>query len=144
MEVSRVLFRTITATLPEGGVYPAAATDPVDVSRIGWSDFFLEPRLQQVIEAGLANNRDLRVAAANVLQARAQLKVQRADLLPTINASGSANYTNNNMGAAGGTGTGASQAIEVYQATADRQGVRMGKRVSRSVESGGGRIIKKK
>src|SRR3546814_11723614 len=55
---------------------------------------------------------------SNVLQARAQLKVQRADLLPTINASGSANYTNNNMGAAGGTGTGASQDIEVYQATA--------------------------
>src|SRR3546814_14560569 len=72
----------IPATLPQGGVYPAAATDAVDVSRIGWRDFFLDPRLQQVIEAGLANHRDLRVAAAHVLQARAHPTVQRADLLP--------------------------------------------------------------
>ncbi|WP_404477722.1 efflux transporter outer membrane subunit [Novosphingobium sp. BL-52-GroH] len=105
----------IPATLPQGGVYPAAATDAVDVSRIGWRDFFLEPRLRQVIETGLANNRDLRVAAANVLQARAQLKVQRADLLPTVNAAGTATYTNNLTSTGGGTGS--SQDISIYQAT---------------------------
>ena len=32
---------------------------------MGWRDFFLEPGLRQVIETGLANNRDLRIAAAN-------------------------------------------------------------------------------
>src|SRR3546814_12826417 len=67
----------IPATLPQGGVYPAAATDAVDVSRIGSRAFFLDPRLQQVIEAGLAHNRDLRVATANVLPARPQTKVAR-------------------------------------------------------------------
>ncbi|WP_200844830.1 MULTISPECIES: efflux transporter outer membrane subunit [unclassified Novosphingobium] len=112
----------IPAALPQGGVYPAAATDAVDVSRIGWRDFFLDPRLRQVIETGLANNRDLRIAAANVLQARAQLRVQRADLLPTVNATGTGTFTNNLQGAGGagtgvGTGTGSSQDIEIYQAT---------------------------
>ena len=97
-------------TLPEGGTYPAAATDAPDVSKIGWRDFFLDPRLRQVIETGLANNRNLRIAAGNVLQARAQLRVQRADLVPTTAITGSATYTNNLFGAAGGaaggTGTG--------------------------------------
>jgi multidrug efflux system outer membrane protein len=95
------------ATLPEGGVYPAAQTDAPDITRVGWRDFFLEPRLRTVIETGLANNRDLRIAAANVLQARAQLRAQRASLLPTVGVTGSATYTNNVFGAAGGAAGGA-------------------------------------
>jgi multidrug efflux system outer membrane protein len=116
----------IPVALPQGGVYPVAPTDAVDVSRIGWRDFFLDPRLRQVIETGLANNRDLRIAAGNVLQARAQYRVQRSDLLPTINAGGTATYTNNAASAVQGAGTGtggvgstgsASSDIEIYQAT---------------------------
>ncbi len=113
----------VPVALPQGGVYPAAATDAVDVSRIGWQDFFLDPRLRQVIETGLANNRDLRIAAANVLQARAQLKVQRSSLFPTVNAGGTGTFTNNIAGATGGTGgTGAGvvggQDVEIYSVTA--------------------------
>jgi multidrug efflux system outer membrane protein len=113
----------IPVTLPQGGVYPAAPTDAVDVSRIGWRDFFLDTRLRQVIETGLANNRDLRIAAGKVLQARAQYRVQRSDLLPTINAGGTATYTNNaasavqGAGTGVGAGTGTSQDISIYQAT---------------------------
>src|SRR3546814_18332674 len=70
------------ATLPQGGVYPAAPSDAPDITRVGWRDFFLDPRLRQVIDTGLANNRDLRIAAANVLQARAQLRAQRSNLVP--------------------------------------------------------------
>ena len=95
------------ATLPEGGVYPAAATDAPDVTKIGWREFFTDPRLQQVIATALENNRDLRIAAGNVLQARAQYRVQRADLVPTTALTAGATYTNNLAGAAGAaTGTG--------------------------------------
>ena len=93
----------IPASLPQGGVYPAAATDARDVSRIGWRDFFVDERLRRVIQQGLDNNQDLALAAANVLQARAQYRVQRADLVPSTVASGSATYTNNVFGAAGAT-----------------------------------------
>ena len=96
----------IPVALPDGGIYPAAATDAPDITQVGWRDFFLDPRLRQVIETGLANNRDLRIAAGNVLQARALLRVQRSDLLPTAAVTGSASYTNNVVGAAGSTGTG--------------------------------------
>ena len=104
----------VPAALPQGGVYPAAATDAPDVTKIGWRDFFTDARLRDTIALGLENNRDLRVAAANVLQARAQYRIQRADLVPQTSLSGSATYTNNIQGAAstlggaasGGTGTG--------------------------------------
>ncbi|MGC2459864.1 MAG: efflux transporter outer membrane subunit [Steroidobacteraceae bacterium] len=55
---------------------------------IGWRDFFADSRLQQLIAQALANNRDLRVAVLNIEVARAQYRVQRANLLPAINASG--------------------------------------------------------
>lgn len=95
------------ATLPQGGVYPTALTDAPDITRVGWRDFFLEPRLRAVIETGIVNNRDLRIAAANVLQARAQLRTQRASLVPTTGLTGSATYTNNVFGAAGAAAGGA-------------------------------------
>ena len=90
---------------------PAAATDAPDVTRIGWRSFFPDARLADVIAAGLANNRDLRIAAANVLEARARYRVQRADLVPTVGVSASATYTNTPSGigtgsAATGTGVG--------------------------------------
>jgi len=79
------------ATLPSGGIYPVANAT-TNASDIAWQDFFVDPALRQVIGEGLANNRDLRVALANVQQARAQYRVQRADLLPTIGASAGATY----------------------------------------------------
>jgi outer membrane protein, multidrug efflux system len=56
---------------------------------IGWRDFFADARLQQLIGQALANNRDLRVAVLNIQLARAQYRVQRSNLLPAVNASGS-------------------------------------------------------
>ena len=95
---------TVPVALPQGGAYPAAATDARDITKVGWRDFFLDDRLRQVIQRGLDNNQDLALAAANVLQARAQYRVQRADLVPSTVVSGSATYTNNPIGASGATG----------------------------------------
>ena len=86
----------VPATLPQGGIYPPAASDAPDVTKIGWRDFFTDERLRQVIANGLDNNRDLRVAAANVLAARAQYRVQRSEQLPTINATASADFEHSN------------------------------------------------
>jgi len=52
----------------------------------GWRRMFGDPRLQALIALALANNRDLRVAALNVEVARAQYRIQRAGLLPTVDA----------------------------------------------------------
>ncbi len=78
---------------PQGPAYAAddgqAAIVPADTA---WRDFFTDARLARVIEGALANNRDLRVALANVAQAQSQYRTQRADLFPTLGASGGATY----------------------------------------------------
>jgi outer membrane protein, multidrug efflux system len=60
-----------------------------DLSEVNWQDYFVNPQLQKLIELALKNNRDLRIAALNIEKVRAQYQIKRADLLPTINASGS-------------------------------------------------------
>jgi multidrug efflux system outer membrane protein len=64
-----------------------AATNAV--ADIGWREFFQDPRLQQLIGLALTNNRDLRVATLNVEVAQAQYRIQRADLYPQIDGTGS-------------------------------------------------------
>lgn len=81
----------VPAALPTGPAYPAPGSGGA-WAEIGWSDFFADPRLKQVIGAALANNRDLRVAVANIASARAQYRIQRSELVPQILAGGDANY----------------------------------------------------
>ncbi|MFJ3055198.1 efflux transporter outer membrane subunit [Herbaspirillum sp. NPDC087042] len=70
------------------GVTPAAGAS-TDADQLGWRQFFLDTRLQQVIASALENNRDLRVAALNIEKARAQYRITDADRYPAISATGS-------------------------------------------------------
>src|SRR6187431_1931709 len=54
---------------------------------IAWQKFFTDPRLRKLVETALANNRDLRIAALNVEQARAQYGISRAELFPSVSGS---------------------------------------------------------
>jgi len=56
---------------------------------IGWRSMFRSPKLQSLIEASLANNRDLSIATLTIEAARNTYRIQRSNLLPSINASGS-------------------------------------------------------
>jgi multidrug efflux system outer membrane protein len=73
---------------PDPAAAPLAAAQGPTAADIGWREFFPDPQLQQLIALALANNRDLRVAALNVESAQAQYRIQRADLFPTVAASG--------------------------------------------------------
>jgi len=76
---------------PVAATYPAGASQQSEGSTaaIGWRNFFPDPRLRALIAAALDNNRDLRIAALRIEQARAQYDIQRADLLPSVNATAS-------------------------------------------------------
>jgi len=76
---------------PQGAAYKNAQAAPgaVTVSKLSWKKFFADKQLQKIIEMALNNNRDLRLAALNVERARALYGIQRAELLPTVNAVGS-------------------------------------------------------
>jgi multidrug efflux system outer membrane protein len=53
---------------------------------ITYRDIFREPRLQSLIERALANNQNVAISLANVEAARAQYRVQRSQIFPTIGA----------------------------------------------------------
>jgi multidrug efflux system outer membrane protein len=64
----------------------AAGVSAVPAADLAWQAFFRDPRLQQLVNLALRNNRDLRIAVLNVEQARAQFQIRRADQLPTVGA----------------------------------------------------------
>ncbi|RVT89103.1 efflux transporter outer membrane subunit [Sphingomonas crocodyli] len=109
-----------------------AGTDAVQPADLAWRDFFVDDRLRQLIALALDNNRDLRIALANVEQARAQFRVQQADIFPTIGTTGTATYQKSPAGLAGlgggaggigggigagaGAAAGGSTRFDIYQA----------------------------
>ena len=76
-----------TATAPDANAAPREAV------KTHWRHFFTDPRLQALITQALEQNRDLRVAAARVEEARATWGIVRADRLPTVNLLGQASVT---------------------------------------------------
>ena len=94
----------VAPAYPSGTAYEApAVTNTPAAADIGWRDFLSDPRLQRLVEIALANNRDLRVAALNVEEARAQWRIQRAAQLPQVGlqAAGSASHTPASLSASG-------------------------------------------
>ena len=80
---------TTPGTAPgAAGVATQASQAPQAAADIGWREFFTDPNLEELIAQALANNRDLRVAVLNVEKARAQYRIQRADRVPSIEATG--------------------------------------------------------
>ncbi len=92
---------------------PAYAT-PLDegVPSLSWRTLFRDRALQGVIDQALVNNRDLRIAAANVASARAQYRVQRADQFPRIGAQGGVSLADN--ASSSGNSSGGNGARTVY------------------------------
>ena len=72
------------APIPSGYPETTATSEQTTAATVPWQDYFAEPRLRQLIEAALANNRDLRVAALNIEQTRAAFQVRRADRYPGV------------------------------------------------------------
>src|SRR5512143_3618966 len=106
----------VPAGWPSGPAYkgtPSAPGAPV-ADELRWREFFTDERLQEVIETALQNNRDLRIAALNVERARGLYRIQRAELLPTVD--GVARYTKDRVP---GEFSGTSRSVTVEQYKAD-------------------------
>jgi len=72
---------------PTGRAYEAShGAGELAATEIGWRDFLADPRLQQLVEIALTNNRDLRIALLNVELLRAAFRIQAAELYPQIGA----------------------------------------------------------
>jgi outer membrane protein, multidrug efflux system len=82
---------TIPVSWPVGDPYLAQAE--VGLPVLTYQQVFQDPRLQKLIGQALANNRNLMAVASNIAAAREQFRIQRAQQLPTVNASASATVT---------------------------------------------------
>lgn len=94
---------------PVGDAYLAQSEGSLPI--LSYEQVFTDPRLQTLVEQALANNRDLRVAAANVEAARAQVRTTRGAQFPEIGVNAGATYrgfgrTGIPVGVGGGTGGG--------------------------------------
>ncbi len=76
----------------------AMALEPTTSSAVSigdqaWWDVFQDDQLQELIRTALEQNLDLRIAAARMLEAQAQLGITRADQFPTVDAGAGASRT---------------------------------------------------
>ena len=78
--------------LPVQTAFPdaPAAAQSASAADLPWRDVVIEPRLQSLVALALRENRDLRVAVADIQRARALYRIQRAELAPAIDAVGQA------------------------------------------------------
>jgi len=78
----------VRPSLPVPGQYALNPGDDASVASLGWRDYFRDAPLQALIEAALADNRDIRIASARVAEARASWRIEGAALYPELNAVG--------------------------------------------------------
>jgi multidrug efflux system outer membrane protein len=101
--------------LPVPQNYALASGDSgVKAAELHWQQFFSNPKLQQLIELSLANNKDLQIAALNVQRVRALYQIEDSALYPSLdlNASGTRQRLPADL-----TGTGNAQINQQYSAT---------------------------
>ncbi len=78
---------------------------------VSYRDIFRDARLQALIGQALVNNRDLRIAAANIEAARAQVRIRRADQLPEIAASAGGTIADSSNSTVPGSGSRARRSL---------------------------------
>ncbi|HEY2497863.1 MAG TPA: efflux transporter outer membrane subunit [Candidatus Angelobacter sp.] len=68
----------------------AGKPDTASLADQKWWELFQDQQLQQLIHTALEQNYDVRIAAARILEAQAQLGITRSNGLPQVNASAAA------------------------------------------------------
>jgi multidrug efflux system outer membrane protein len=63
---------------------PGAKPDARAAAEVAWRDYFADPQVQAMIAQALEHNRNLRVTALRVLEARAAFQIRRADQFPSL------------------------------------------------------------
>lgn len=94
----------VPVSWPVGDAYLAQAEAALPI--VTYEQVFTDPRLRQLIEMALVENRSLRVAAANLAAARAQVRVVRSAQFPQIGVDGTVDVTRSGSGSTDTTGTG--------------------------------------
>lgn len=83
--------RPALPTSPEYPTEAVAAPDAgVSAPEVGWRELFADPRLEALVEAAFAHNRDLVVAVARIDEARGFYRIEDAGRHPSVDLTGGA------------------------------------------------------
>lgn len=86
-------YRRPAVSTPAGFRGQPDAPGPDSLGDLAWWRLFQDESLQQLIREALAQNHDVRIAAARILEARAQVVFTRSFQFPTVDVAGSAIYS---------------------------------------------------
>lgn len=100
----RIPAPPVPASWPKGDAYLIQSEAALPV--VSYSQIFTDPRLRQLIETALVENRDLRVAAADLAAARAQVRAVRSAQFPQIGIDGSVDVSRSGSGTSSNGNTG--------------------------------------
>ncbi|TAJ05789.1 efflux transporter outer membrane subunit [Marinilabiliaceae bacterium JC017] len=101
--IALLLFSTVSCKIGKNYTQPEidapelfrfAEEDSTANSALKWWDIFDDPVLDSLIYYALDHNRELQIAVHNIEQARYGLSIQKAEMLPKINAQGQAQRGN--------------------------------------------------
>jgi multidrug efflux system outer membrane protein len=90
---------------PKADAWRLTPSTAESIANLPWWELFKDQALQNLIRAGLGENLDLQIAAANIEEFQAQLMIAKFDLVPSLNYSGNAFgllNTNDNVFPVGG------------------------------------------
>jgi multidrug efflux system outer membrane protein len=105
----------VPSTWPSGPAYATSQPSP-PLPALSFRDVFRDPRLQGLIDQALANNQNLRATLANVEIARAEYRLQRADLFPQVSADATASQSHARSTVGGTTPVGEARTTKDYAA----------------------------
>lgn len=81
-----------TAPQADSTQYRGTQADTINIASIPWRQMFNDPLLQTLIQQGIDNNLDLKVAIARIKTAAANAKQSKLALFPLVDANASATY----------------------------------------------------
>jgi multidrug efflux system outer membrane protein len=93
----------IPASWPAGDPY--LVQTEAGLPAVTYKQVFTDPRLQTLIAQAIANNRDLRVAAANIAAARERYRIQRAQQFPQLDSAAGVTLSGDRSGAGSSSGS---------------------------------------
>lgn len=80
----------------EGNLYEKENVDLKETGALDWNNYINNEKLQKVIELALLNNKDLKIAQANISAAYAQYGISDSNRFPVVEAGGQLNRVGNN------------------------------------------------
>jgi multidrug efflux system outer membrane protein len=98
---------------PTGAAYPTSGD--AALPSYTWRQVMTDPRLQRIISQALAHNQDVAAALAAIAEARANYRIQRADLFPHLSASTAYSHSGGQAAVKPGDAFSAQGAIPAYE-----------------------------